>query len=62
VGDDRREPKPGLTDSARCVAGIERLGLTSRTTVIATADHGMSQQALNRKIFIDDYVDPRRWT
>jgi len=39
------------------VAGIERLGLTGRTTVIATADHGMSQQALNRKIFIDDYVD-----
>ena len=40
------------------VAGIERLGLTNRTTIIATADHGMSQQAVNRKIFIDDYVDP----
>ena len=39
------------------LAGIERLGLTGRTTIIATADHGMSQQALNRKIFIDDYVD-----
>ena len=40
------------------LAGIERLGLTGRTTIVATADHGMSQQALNRKIFIDDYVDP----
>ena len=40
------------------LAGIEARGLTGRTTVIATADHGMSQQALNRKIFIDDYVDP----
>jgi predicted AlkP superfamily pyrophosphatase or phosphodiesterase len=40
------------------LAGIEARGLTGRTTVIATADHGMSQQAVNRKIFIDDYVDP----
>ena len=40
------------------VAGIERLKLTARTTIIATADHGMSQQAVNRKIFIDDYIDP----
>ena len=40
------------------VAGIERLGLTARTTIIATADHGMSQQSVNRKIFIDDYIDP----
>jgi predicted AlkP superfamily pyrophosphatase or phosphodiesterase len=40
------------------LAGIDRLGLTGRTTIVATADHGMSQQALNRKIFIDDYVDP----
>jgi len=39
------------------VAGIDRLKLGDRTTIIATADHGMSQQALNRKIFIDDYVD-----
>jgi predicted AlkP superfamily pyrophosphatase or phosphodiesterase len=40
------------------VAGIDARGLTARTTIIATADHGMSQQALDRKIFIDDYVDP----
>ena len=40
------------------IAGIETRGLANRTTVIATADHGMSQQAVDRKIFIDDYVDP----
>ncbi len=40
------------------IEGIQARGLTGRTTIIATADHGMSQQAVNRKIFIDDYVDP----
>jgi predicted AlkP superfamily pyrophosphatase or phosphodiesterase len=40
------------------IAGIDRLGLAGRTTLIATADHGMSQQAVDRKIFLDDYVDP----
>ncbi len=39
------------------MSGIEKLGLLSQVTVIATADHGMSQQALDRKIFVDDYVD-----
>ncbi len=39
------------------VAGVETRGLADRTTIIVAADHGMSQQAVNRKIFIDDYVD-----
>ena len=39
------------------VAGIEARGLTARTTVVAAADHGMSQQAVDRKIFLDDYLD-----
>jgi predicted AlkP superfamily pyrophosphatase or phosphodiesterase len=39
------------------VAGIEARGLTAQTTLVAASDHGMSQQALDRKIFIDDYLD-----
>ena len=39
------------------VAGIEDRGLTARTTVVVTADHGMSQQAVDRKIFLDDYLE-----
>jgi predicted AlkP superfamily pyrophosphatase or phosphodiesterase len=39
------------------IRGIDRLGLTSRTNVIVVSDHGMSQQAVDRKIFLDDYVD-----
>lgn len=39
------------------VAGIDARGLTNQTTIVATADHGMSQQAVDRKIFLDDYVD-----
>jgi predicted AlkP superfamily pyrophosphatase or phosphodiesterase len=40
------------------VRGIEAQGLADRTTVIVVSDHGLSQQALDRKIFLDDYVDP----
>ncbi len=39
------------------VAGIEASGLTDRTNLLVVSDHGMSQQALDRKIFLDDYVD-----
>ena len=43
----------------RLVAGLDRIGVLAQTTLIVTADHGMSQQAVDRKIFIDDYLDLR---
>jgi predicted AlkP superfamily pyrophosphatase or phosphodiesterase len=39
------------------VAGLERLGLLPQTTLIVVSDHGMSLQAPDRKVFIDDYID-----
>jgi predicted AlkP superfamily pyrophosphatase or phosphodiesterase/heat shock protein HslJ/uncharacterized membrane protein len=40
------------------IAGIDRLGLGGRTTLVVLADHGMSQLSHDRAIFLDDYVDP----
>jgi predicted AlkP superfamily pyrophosphatase or phosphodiesterase len=40
------------------VAGIDAQGLADRTTLVVVSDHGMSPQAADRKIFLDDYVDP----
>jgi predicted AlkP superfamily pyrophosphatase or phosphodiesterase len=39
------------------IAGIKARGLIDRTNIIIVSDHGMSQLALDRKIFLDDYVD-----
>jgi predicted AlkP superfamily pyrophosphatase or phosphodiesterase len=39
------------------VAGLATLGLEDRVHFVVVSDHGMSQQALDRKIFLDDYVD-----
>ena len=41
------------------VDGIARLGLQDQTTLLVTSDHGMSLQAIDRKIFVDDYLDMR---
>jgi predicted AlkP superfamily pyrophosphatase or phosphodiesterase len=41
----------------RLVAGIDASGVADRTNLLVVSDHGLSQQALDRKIFIDDYVD-----
>ena len=38
------------------IAGIDKLGLTARTTVMVVSDHGMSELAPDRRIFLDDYV------
>ena len=46
----------------RLVAGLEELGVLRQTTLIVASDHGMSQQAVDRKIFIDDYLDLCPWT
>jgi predicted AlkP superfamily pyrophosphatase or phosphodiesterase len=39
------------------VAGIDRQGLSARTSVVVVSDHGMSQLAPERRIYLDDYVD-----
>jgi predicted AlkP superfamily pyrophosphatase or phosphodiesterase/heat shock protein HslJ len=39
------------------VAGIGRLDLVDRTTIVLVSDHGMSQLDWDRTIFLDDYVD-----
>lgn len=49
------------------VSGIRKLGLLDRTTFVIVSDHGMSQVAKNRVIFVDDYlnlstVDVIEWT
>jgi len=39
------------------MSGIRKLGLLDRTVVVIVSDHGMSQRARNRVIFLDDYLD-----
>lgn len=41
----------------RLVAGVERLGLTSRTNFLLVSDHGMAALAADRVIMLDDYLD-----
>ncbi len=38
------------------VAGIDRLGLTSRVTMVVVSDHGMAQTSTDRQIVLSDYV------
>jgi predicted AlkP superfamily pyrophosphatase or phosphodiesterase len=44
------------------VDGIARLGLTGQATIVVTSDHGMSAISRDRRIYLDDYVDRRRFT
>ena len=49
------------------VSGIGKLGLLDRTALVIVSDHGMSQVAKDRVIFVDDYlnlstVDVIEWT
>ena len=39
------------------IAGVERLKLLDRTTVLVVSDHGMSQVSDTRRIFLDDDID-----
>jgi predicted AlkP superfamily pyrophosphatase or phosphodiesterase len=41
------------------VAGVQRLGLTERTTLVVVSDHGMTAVSDDRLIFLDDLVDPK---
>ncbi len=45
---------------ARLLAGLERLGLHERTNLVFVSDHGMTETAPERVIFIEDLVDPDR--
>ena len=40
------------------IRGIDARGLTPQTTFVIVSDHGMSQLATDRKIFLDDYLNP----
>ena len=56
---------PRVLDAARrlddalgeLVSGLRKLHLLDRTTLVIVSDHGMSQIAKNRTIFLDDYLD-----
>ena len=56
---------PRVLDAARrldaslgqLLSGIGKLGLLDRTVLVVVSDHGMSQLARNRAIFVDDYLD-----
>ena len=38
------------------VSGIQKVNLLDRTTLVIVSDHGMSQVATDRVIFLDDYL------
>jgi predicted AlkP superfamily pyrophosphatase or phosphodiesterase len=39
------------------IAGIGRLGLADRTTIVVVSDHGMTSLSADRVILLDDYLD-----
>jgi predicted AlkP superfamily pyrophosphatase or phosphodiesterase len=39
------------------IPGVQRLGLSARTTIVVVSDHGMAATGDERRIFLDDYVD-----
>jgi predicted AlkP superfamily pyrophosphatase or phosphodiesterase len=41
----------------RLVAGVEQLGLASRTNYVIVSDHGMTELSRERVIVLDDYLD-----
>lgn len=42
---------------ARLLAGLDQLGLRERANLVFVADHGMSETAADRVVFIEDLVD-----
>lgn len=38
------------------IAGLDRLGLTSRATIVVVSDHGMAQTSSERQIVLSDYI------
>jgi len=45
---------------SRLITGLESLGLTDSVNIVITSDHGMSQLAGDRVVYIDDYIDVSR--
>lgn len=60
-GPESRELKAAVSrlDDAlgQIVAGIGRLGLDDRTTIVVVSDHGMTPTPADRVLFLDDYID-----
>jgi predicted AlkP superfamily pyrophosphatase or phosphodiesterase len=50
----------GHLDAAlgQLAAGVRRLGLGDRTTIVVVSDHGMTPLSRLRVILLDDYLDP----
>jgi predicted AlkP superfamily pyrophosphatase or phosphodiesterase len=46
------------TALGRLVDGVARLGLADRTTIVVVSDHGMTPLSTDRRILLDDYLDP----
>jgi len=40
------------------ISGVESLGLLARTSLVVVSDHGMSQLSPERRILLDDYLNP----
>ncbi|MFV1980284.1 MAG: ectonucleotide pyrophosphatase/phosphodiesterase, partial [Rhodothermia bacterium] len=45
---------------SRLVIGLESLGLTDSVNIVIISDHGMSQLANDRVVYVDDYIDVSR--
>ncbi|MBI3403249.1 MAG: alkaline phosphatase family protein [Acidobacteria bacterium] len=54
----------GHLDAAigQLVAGVRRLGLDDRITIVAVSDHGMTSLSTDREIYLDDALDLRTVT
>ena len=65
AGHDHGPDSPRVLEAARrldgslgeLVSAIQKLGLFDRIVFVVVSDHGMSQLARNRVIFVDDYLD-----
>jgi len=66
AGHDFGIDSPELTTAAahldaalgELTAGLERIGVADRTTIVAVSDHGMTPLSPDRVILLDDYIDP----
>jgi predicted AlkP superfamily pyrophosphatase or phosphodiesterase len=45
------------TALGQLTAGVERIGVADRTTIVAVSDHGMTPLSADRVILLDDYID-----
>jgi predicted AlkP superfamily pyrophosphatase or phosphodiesterase len=65
AGHDYGPDSPELAAAARrlddavgmLIAGVTRLGLADRTTLVVVSDHGMTTLSTERIVWLDDYLD-----